>query len=117
MVRNSPEEDRVRACLACGALVSFHEESCRDCGAVQEADLESDGRVKLCMHCSGLMPYEQIYCGSCGKLSSELEEAAIPARMELEEPLPSLERWARLLGYTALTAGLGVLGVLAWWDL
>ena len=106
-------EERVRACLSCGAIVEFGRDACPDCGTRFEAEAREEDRVKLCLVCSRVLNYQQTYCGQCGSLavpfggSDGPPAPPAPARPALRERLPEL------VGVGALVAGFGALAAAA----
>ena len=76
------ELERVRACGACGEIVSFEERTCPSCGhhepIVVFTTLSGDERP--CRVCDEPLPVEGLFCGACGA-----EQDPAP-RVEAEAP-------------------------------
>lgn len=62
------EDDRVRICLACGAVLPFDEVTCSACGHAESSHPESPGEpVVACPACLQFLAASLLFCPSCGR--------------------------------------------------
>jgi len=68
--RGDDPGERVRFCLACGAVVGFGEPVCPECGHDERregvASPGSGERVRFCMNCGEIVRFDQRTCPQCG---------------------------------------------------
>jgi RNA polymerase subunit RPABC4/transcription elongation factor Spt4 len=86
--RPAPSDDgeRVRACLACGALMPFEEVICPACGHEEAAHPASPGeRVIACPACLEFLSASLLFCPACGAEIAAVGSAP-PAPAAVPEP-------------------------------
>jgi RNA polymerase subunit RPABC4/transcription elongation factor Spt4 len=93
------EAQRVRACLACGELVTYEERSCPHCGH-HEPLLPSPPAVRLepCSECTQEIAAGLIFCPRCGAdRGPEPEQVYADATLPSQASTAAVDRAALLL--------------------
>ena len=77
--------ERVRFCLACGAVVPFDQATCSACGHVETGLPGSPGEpVVACRSCLEFLPASLLFCPACG---AEITPPAAPPAREAMTPV------------------------------
>jgi len=107
------EGERVRACLACGALVPFEDVVCPACGHEEASHPGSPGeRVIACPACLEFLSASLLFCPACGAEIAAVGAAPPPAAPVPEPQAGAVPAVATTLALIAPLVAVAALGQL-----